>query len=84
MEVGTKLFGAPSSIASFSITSNPSQNVELVGIYLLDADLFIFFTNDVMLPPLLFVPYDGEFDSLNTKFELVVKEEELRSLLRPE
>ena len=43
MGVGMKLFGAPSSIASFSIISNPSQKRRVGRDFSLSVDLFIFF-----------------------------------------
>lgn len=67
MGVGTKLTGAPSSIATFSITSNPYQKC-CVGVGLsLGVALFFFSADADMLPPLLFTPCGGEFSSLITK-----------------
>ena len=72
MGVGTKLFSAP-SIASFSITSNPSQKRFVGGVFSLGVGLFFFFVDVVLLPPLLFSPCGGEFASITTKFGLAVR-----------
>ena len=55
MGVGVKLSGVPSSIANFSIISNPSQNFRIDGDNLLGIGLFFFCADVVLLPPLLFI-----------------------------
>ena len=67
MGVGEKIRGAPSSIASLSIMSNPSQ--KLVGgvVASLGASLFFFSVDVVRFPPLLLVPMGGEIESLMMK-----------------
>lgn len=76
VEVGSRLCGVPSSMASFSIASNPSQKCGVGEGFSLDADLFLF-SDDVALllfsseealePPFLFCPWGGEFASIITK-----------------
>ena len=70
--VGVVCIGVPSSIASFSIISNPSHNCFDVGPSL-DADLFFFSADVVLLPPLLLTPCGGESVCLIIKFGSAVK-----------
>ena len=70
------IFGAPSSIASFSMASNPSQNWCAIRFFSLGMDLprfskvalDLFSSEDGLVPPVLFCPWGGELVFNITKF----------------
>ena len=67
--------GAPSSSASFSMASNPSQNYGASWFFSLGMDLphfsnvvlVLFSSEDNLVPPVCFCPWDGELVSNITK-----------------
>ena len=69
------MYGVPSSIASFSMASNPSQNCGVGWFFSLGMDLprfsnvalVLFSSEDVLVPPVLFCPCGGELVSNITK-----------------